>query len=86
MDATIFAFAVFELSGTAEAANRPPRPLTHPVSGRDGARLAFRHLEQFSLACSCSPTTLQRMAGGAVFRLNEPGNGPADEAGGWRGI
>jgi hypothetical protein len=32
--------------------------------------------EPFRLACSCVPTTLARMAGGSVFRLNEPGVDP----------
>jgi hypothetical protein len=26
--------------------------------------------------CACTPTGLERMAGGSVFRLNEPGGGP----------
>jgi hypothetical protein len=29
-----------------------------------------------TLTCACTPTGLERMAGGAVFRLNEPGGGP----------
>jgi hypothetical protein len=32
--------------------------------------------EPFRLACSCAPTTLERIAGGSVFRVSEPGNGP----------
>jgi hypothetical protein len=32
--------------------------------------------ESLRLACSCAPTTLERMAGGSTFRLTEPGRGP----------
>jgi DNA-binding beta-propeller fold protein YncE len=28
------------------------------------------------LACACAPTALERLAGGSVFRVSEPGNGP----------
>ncbi len=32
--------------------------------------------EPVRLACPCEPAALEPMAGGAVFRLSEPGNGP----------
>jgi hypothetical protein len=32
--------------------------------------------EPLRLSCACAPATLERMAGGSFFRLNEPGNGP----------
>jgi hypothetical protein len=70
----------------------PAEGVTHPAAiaaSRDNRRILVLNAdpagvvslelsgdEPFRLSCACAPTALERMTGGAVFRLNEPGQGP----------
>ena len=73
------------IGGPAEGVSRP----VAIAATRDNRRILVANAEPagvvslelagdkpFRLACSCAPTTLERMAGGTAFRLNESGNGP----------
>jgi hypothetical protein len=38
--------------------------------------LSLNGEEPLAIACACTPTSLERLAGGATFRLNDAGQGP----------
>jgi len=76
---------ITQIGGQAEGVSRPVavaaaagnrRVLVANSEPGGVVSLGLAGEEPLAIPCSCTPTTLERLAGGAAFRLNDAGQGP----------